>query len=806
MEDPYIAHFFVKEDLKKQTQSVSEHVLNTAALACANAPLSRLTAIAWLCGVLHDAGKYSDEFREYMERAMADRESVRRGEVNHSTAGGFLLEKLCPRSNLAVMGEMAIFCHHGLRDSFSTEKGSVYIQKRLSDPVGAAEERYYRYIDKEDIKEKIGQAREDLLQIMKEITDFIRQKNVRKDLYGNRDFYLGMYERVILSLLIDADRTDTACFMEQRKLPVVKSDEEVLTVWKNAASALEKYLKKLQRASKLKQYRNEISEKCMEAGERPERLYRLTLPTGAGKTLSSLRFALRHAMKYHKRHIIYVAPYQSIIDQNAEEIRKATGDSRIVLEHHCNVIQEGAQARKQYELLTENWDAPIIVTTAVQFLNTLFASGGSNVRRMYSILNSVIIFDEVQTLPVKLIKLFNLAVNFLTAFGNSTVVLCSATQPLLDELNDNVLLSPANMAETERDYSAVLKRTEIIDATELNKSGLTAEGLEEFIWGKAEQTGQVLAIVNTKKCAAKVYKGLVKRCKEEGFLLYHLSTNMCGTNRKEVLEELKQDLENEKKVICISTQIVEAGVDLSFHCVIRSLAGLDSIIQAAGRCNRHGKDGIGYVYLVRMCGAAENLNSLKDIRMAQECMAEFLQQYRMNPKRYGDSLSSDESIRLYYQLYMKKREGEMSYSSSANQGQVKLLELFSENKELWNGLPEEIRLKNRGLLLKQAFKTGGDLFEVITKDGKVDVIVEYNERAKEKISLLVSLHAGPEVRKEALRALQPYTVGISEQLRQKLGNAVTPICDGTVLILSENYYSKETGVSERPLGMGFMNF
>ena len=264
-------------------------------------------------------------------------------------------------------------------------------------------------------------------------------------MYGNRDFFLGMYERTIMSLLVDADRTDTACFMEQRELPAPKSDEMMQDIWGKCITYLEQYLKSMKSESRLDEYRRDISRKCMEAGEREERLYRLTVPTGAGKTLSSLRFGLYHARKYHKRHIIYVAPYQSIIDQNAEEIRRAIHNDEIVLEHHCNVIHDDERERIRYEILTENWDSPIIVTTAVQFLNTLFASGIGNIRRMYSILNSVIIFDEVQALPVKITKLFNLSVNFLTAFGKSTVVLCSATQPLFDELDENRLLPPLSM-------------------------------------------------------------------------------------------------------------------------------------------------------------------------------------------------------------------------------------------------------------------------------------------------------------------------------------------------------------------------
>lgn len=805
MTDQYIAHFYEEDDIV-YIQSVSTHNHNVASLASTNSPLPNLTTIAWLCGILHDAGKYGSDFQDYIKGAM-NGEDVQPGKVTHSTAGGCLMEQLLPESKMSQMIQMSVLSHHGMNDSFSIVNSTIFIEERLKKQKNIREIQnyYFQFINEENLKEMCDKADQDMKNILGEILRFFKKYSREKNRYGNRHFFLGMYERVLFSLLIDADRTDTACFMQDRKLPEVKSNEEIEGVWKKSIIHFEKYLKEFKGKSRLDTYRREISSKCMEAGGKSDSLYRLTVPTGAGKTLSSLRFALYHAAKYGKRHIIYVAPFQSILDQNAEVIRKAVGNPEIVLEHHCNVVHDDADKKEKYELLTENWDSPIIVTTAVQFLNTLFAAGNGNIRRMYNILNSVIIFDEVQSLPIKITKMYNLAVNFLTAFGKSTVVLCSATQPLFDELGENGLLPPVNMVGDAGTYAEAFKRTEIIDATEGIGAGFSVEDLRDFIWDKAEKAEQILVVVNTKACAHKIYEELKDQCAEKGYLLFHLSTNMCARNRREVLASIEKSLTGSRKLICVSTQLIEAGVDLSFQCVIRSLAGLDSIVQAAGRCNRHGEKEMGYVYIVQMSKEAEDVDSLIDIRKAQESMRQVLYQLRIQPETYH-SLSSELAIRLYYKIYLRSRKSEMEFPVSVNGVSTTLLDLLSGNDKLWQGMPQAVRNQHGNLLLKQAFKTAGDLFEVIPEDGKIDVIVRYDEEADQQIDILENPYITVEEKKQAIRRLQPYTVGISEALRQRLGNAVRAICDGSILILSDNYYSKETGVSEKPVGMGFLNY
>ena len=209
-----------------------------------NSPLKCLSSVAWVSGVLHDAGKYREGVQNYLRRAMNE-EQVRRGEEDHSTGGGFLIEKMFPATNLSVLVQMAVFCHHGLHDCFSPEKSTIYIKERLSKKENSqnVEERYYQYIKKEDLEKRGLIAKREVAGIIQEILGFIRSKNLSVNMYGNRDFFLGMYERTIMSLLVDADRTDTACFMEQRELPNPKSDEMMQEIWEKCITYLEQYLK-----------------------------------------------------------------------------------------------------------------------------------------------------------------------------------------------------------------------------------------------------------------------------------------------------------------------------------------------------------------------------------------------------------------------------------------------------------------------------------------------------------------------------------------------------------------------------------
>jgi CRISPR-associated endonuclease/helicase Cas3 len=398
----------------------------------------------------------------------------------------------------------------------------------------------------------------------------------------------GLIVRLLFSCLIDADRIDTANFENIRSSLLRQSGTYV--PWDVLAERLETYLSKLQPRQPIDEIRREISQHCFDSSKIEGGIYTLTVPTGGGKTLASLRFALQHAKRRKLERVLYVIPFTSIIDQNAEAIRKVLEQTpeeqgRIVLEHHSSLTPERQSWREK--LLSENWDAPIILTTMVQFLDTLFGAGTRGARRMHQLANSIIVFDEVQTLPIRCVHLFNNAVNFLAEQCNATVVLCTATQPVLHQVSPEQgairLSAQHEIVPNRHGLFERLKRVEIMDAR--RPGGWTHEAVAALSLQEVRRKGSCLVIVNTKKSARRIYEVASELSSVE---LVHLSTHMCPAHRKQRLYEVRERLDAGLPVLCISTQLIEAGVDVDFGVVIRALAGIDSIAQAAGRCNRNG--------------------------------------------------------------------------------------------------------------------------------------------------------------------------------------------------------------------------
>lgn len=811
MKDIYTAHLSADHE---REQSISEHSRGVCEICETICPMEELINIVKLAGILHDAGKYSPQYQNYMRKIKNGGESYRRGEANHSTAGGLLLKEAGRYPNLTELISVIIFSHHGLQDCIHPESGQTLLARRQSKAYqeeyyidfDIVKERFYNCVDQKEIAWLCGCAAKELEDVMKRVLAFERNcKNKEGEMvYGSRNFYMGMYVRLLLSVLIDGDRIDTAEYMKGRKIYELGDLKERRFLWKECVAFYEMYVAKrfsengLSAGNGIDRFRSEISETCMETGKNPCRLYRLTVPTGAGKTLSALRFALYHAAEYGKQHIIYVAPFNSILEQSAGEIRAAIGREDIVLEHHCNVMHETKEDRQRYEELTENWASPVIVTTAVQLLDTLFDGKTGAVRRMHSLCNSVIIFDEIQSLPVKTTELFNQAVNFLTEFCNTTVVLCSATQPVLDELPANRLLLPLNMAGDMEKYEQAFKRTTLIDKTMLKPGGLSVEDLGSFVREQFRKTEQVLVIVNTKSCAENLYYYLKGQKLTEN--LFHLSTNMHVLNRKAELRSIRELLAEEEKppVICISTPLIEAGVDISFRCVIRSLTGLDSIIQAAGRCNRHAEYENGNVYIVRMNEKAEILSGLPDIKKAQEAMENVLLFQRKSEISY--ELSSEEMRKRYYRLYYNSQKSETAYPVTLYGAPTDLVELLSGGRYVRNRFQRYYGTKRsyQSCLLNQEFKTAGELFEVIPEDGRFQVIVEHGEYTAKRIAELEAGECTFERRREILRELQLVTVGISQSVKNSIGNGIYTAFDGQLFVLRKNYYNDKTGVQREP--------
>lgn len=515
------------------------------------------------------------------------------------------------------------------------------------------------------------------------------------------------------------------------------------------------------------------------------------MPTGGGKTLSSLRYALEHAKKFKKDRIFYIIPFTTIIDQNAKEIKDILGREDIILEHHSNLIVDNEQ--EDYKLLTERWDSPIILTTMVQFLDTLFSGGTQGVRRMHNLANSIIIFDEIQAIPIKCINIFNSAINFLSNICNSTIVLCTATQPLLSTTQMPLILSEhADMVPDIQERFKQIKRVNLVDSRIVG--GYSTVSLKNFALDKIEKIESVLVILNTKNSAKDLFNELKEEncniSKEKQYCIFHLSTNMCPFHRMQILEEIKAKL-GKQRLICISTQLIEAGVNISFECVVRALAGMDSIAQAAGRCNRHGERTCSDVYIVNVEG--ENVDKLTDIKEGQECTRRILDEYKKDPNEFDNDLLSRKIMDRYYKYYFHNRRGEMNYTLKKPNRDKSMYDLLSLNTEGIKAFNERTGL-NTNLMVRQAFKTAGDSFEVIDQR-TTGVIVPYGN-GKEIITHINGECSLSEL-KLYLKKAQQYSVNLFDIDIRKLDDmrGIIELKNGGVFALRDGFYSDDVGVT-----------
>lgn len=757
-----------------------------------------LEAAAYLAGILHDSGKMTEAFKSYIIDAAAGK-PVKRGSVNHSFAGAqYLLRSFRERGNAfsPLTGELlayAVGAHHGQFDVVDPN-GQSGFEHRLACITNHYEEAISHFWTQCASEQELGALFDSAVTETEAFIHKLMMLPKRADKENANCeimFYIGLTARLLLSAVIEGDRRSTADFMHPGLNDLSWGADARKKIWLAALGTLEKHIASMPSEMPIQQARRRISDLCADFADQPTALYRLNVPTGGGKTLSGLRLALAHAAKHSKTHVYYIAPLISILEQNTEVIRKAAGCEKWLLEHHSNVIRGAStddDELRRTELLEENWDSPIISTTLVQFLNTLFSGKTSCIRRFQALTNSVIIIDEVQTVPLHMLSLFNLAMNFLSELGNSTVLLCSATQPCFEET-----LHPLRIdAKTPVPYDPVLwrsfMRTRISDAGMMRLEEIPA--LVEECLAKADS---LLLVCNKKSEAERMYHRL---CREDR-QIFHLSASMCVAHRRDALEQLKRALEaaqrGGRKVLCVSTQLIEAGVDISFDCVIRLCAGMDSVIQSAGRCNRNGEArGIAPAWIVRC--EDEKLSGLREIQRGKRATSSLLYAFANQPDRFQNDLASDEAIRFYYRsLYGDMRsDGENGMDFPVEDLRTTLFDLLASNRRaVMKGA-----LASREYNLRQAFQTAGRLFAVFDDDTQ-DVIVPYGE-GKLIIEQLMNLDTSRQLgdMNALIRRAKAFTVSLySHQIDRLLRQgALMSLCDGNILALVEENYTAETGL------------
>ncbi|OSI12560.1 CRISPR-associated helicase/endonuclease Cas3 [Neisseria canis] len=820
MAEHFIAHVRRSDNTP---QSVATHLTETAAIAKLLAAKLGLDLAGELLGLMHDFGKYSEAFQEYIKAVTGfdpdtDLDDILPGggKIDHSTAGAQWVYRRLKKFGAVkgspgktngmgeLCGQMLGLCiasHHGagLIDCLSPENGETVWVKRF---------------DKDDAETHLSECEQNADAAVKEQAECLASEALIKQIitvlrpaiepmsvsfqqeratgeirtpHKIEEFYLGCFTRFLFSCLIDADRINSADFERENQKSLRRLTQK--TDWQDAIDKLEAHLSQFEIRYPIDQIRRNISDACLNRAEDAQGIYTLTVPTGGGKTLASLRYALHHAKKHDLDRIIYIIPYTSIIDQNAQAVREILGDEW-VLEHHSNLDPE--QQTWQNKLLSENWDKPIVFTTMVQFLDAWFGGGTRGARHIHPMTRSVLIFDEIQTLPVKCVHLFCNVLNWLTQYGKSSAVLCTATQPLLDKLPKSELgeLKLAENSEIMGDEQAKnqlfaeLSRVEI--EFKSKSGGWSVQDAGRFLLEQFQTASSCLFIVNTKRWAQQLYQ----YCQEQNVpqeALFHLSTNQCAEHRRAIFSVIKGRLKKGEPVLCISTQLIEAGVDISMACVIRALGGLDSIAQAAGRCNRHGeKAGKGKVYVLNL--QEPNFEKvLPDIAIGQSNAERVLREFK------GQDILQPAAMHQYFEYYFYKRSSEMVYPAPQSTS-GSLLDWLSDNR--LNAYAAKNNRRNKPFpLLMQSFKSAGQAFQVIDAPTRA-VIVPY-AAGRDLIAKLCG-EWNPQEKYELLAQAQRYSVNVFPNVWRKLEEqqAVQEVLAGTgIYYLNERYYNDEYGLS-----------
>jgi CRISPR-associated helicase Cas3/CRISPR-associated endonuclease Cas3-HD len=668
----YFAH--TGGDSKTSWQSLQDHLVNVSNLSGSFAGAFNAGDIGSFLGLLHDIGKYSDAFQRRLEGNPA--------RVDHSTAGAQIAS-----GKYGILGWLMAYIisghHGGLPNGYTLEN------------------------------DRIPKTVPDYSAWLREITlPELNSRPLFKVVEDPNGFSLVFFIRMLFSCLVDADWSDTARFVNG----IVPHDPTTPDVLE---PILEAHLNSLAHSSAdtpVNRIRREVLDQCRAAADNAPGWFTLTVPTGGGKTLSSLAFALRHAKRNQLRRVIYGIPFTSIIEQNAEVFRRIFGEDH-VLEHHSHVIPPAVTDGDETEhpvRMTENWDMPLVVTTNVQLLESLFSNKPAQCRKLHNIAGSVIILDEAQTLPAPLLKPTLRALKELVVNYGCSVVLCTATQPALGGVWSNGLQTREIITDTDHLFRS-LKRVQAEKTGSLSDEELTRRIAEE---------PQCLCIVNSRRHARELYLRLA----EQGDV-WHLSTLMYPAHRSRAIREIREALRLGKPCRVISTQLIEAGVDIDFPVVFRAMAGLDSIAQAAGRCNREGRLDTGRLFVFES-------NEHHPIGWLSKTAS-----YGSAIYRISDDILSPDSIQCYFHnLYTSEKD---------NMGQSIMRKHELQSARPMIEFPE----------IAQAYR--------IIEDNTHAVFIETEKSA----SLIAHLMNNPKDML-ALRRLQQYGVSIYDNEYRRLHNAV----------------------------------
>ncbi len=734
---------------REEWHPLTDHLQDTASRAERFATAFGSAEWGGLGGLWHDLGKFSDAFQAYLSKSAGSgdvtHESEMTGRVDHSTAGAQHAAQLGPAGRLL---SYCIAGHHaGLPDNVGGESGLSARLEKTIEPIDAAP------------AEILG-----------------RRLPPLPWLWPRRPgFALAFYTRMLFSCLVDADFLDTERFMNLARAGRRPDDPPSCAM---LLERLDRHLAEKRRNAAdtpVNRRRAEVLALCREKASEAPGFFSLNVPTGGGKTLSSLAFGLSHAAAHGLRRVVYAIPFTSIIEQTTDVFREALGDLRgEVLEHHGNLDSDDpARQSDRLRLAAENFDATLIVTTNVQLFESLFASRPSRCRKLHRLAKSVIILDEAQTLPPRLLAPTLAALEELVKNYGATVVLCTATQPAVEKRDrfpiglegaTPIIDDPVSLHRTLRRTSVELlgrlENPELVD--------------------RLRGERQVLCVVNSRRHASDLFALL-----DDPDVL-HLSASMCAAHRAEVVAEIRRRLRAGEPCRVVSTQVIEAGVDVDFPAVYRAAAGLDSIAQAAGRCNREGvlmtEDGqprLGRVFVFDY--DAKAFPTDPSISRAADCFRQ------VAPDHLSDLLSP-QAVEHYFRLHYWQQGGDDGQGWDRGAEQQSIMDCFAPDKKH---------------LLHAQFRTAAEAYRLID-DAQVRLLVPHGERGRALIRELEGLPDPPEPWQ--LRAFdrkaQRYVVGVYEQgLRRLLQNSALLERHGRYYVGNDEAYDGKVGLRFDVLGL-----
>ena len=704
-------------------QLLSDHLTGTAKKAAEMAAEFGAGQWAYLGGLWHDLGKFAPEFQQYIRAdggPEAHMETSQPGRVDHSTAGAiWAIRQLQEAGKLLAY---SIAGHHaGLPDYESDATGNAALSVRLRK------------------KDRLNAA------LAAGIPPAILSRALPTE-RPKRGADPALWVRLIFSCLVDADFLDTEGFLQPEQSALRGTSQQLSDLLPLFHAYMHEKCENAP-ASQVNRIRAEVLSRCLAEADGPSGVYSLTVPTGGGKTLSSMAFALNHAVKHGQRRIIYVIPYTSIIEQTAEQFRTVFGDA--IVEHQSNLdVSDQRKDNARTRLACENWDAPIVVTTSVQFFESLFASRTSRCRKLHNVVNSVVVLDEVQLLPPELLKPILHILDELRRNYGVTFVLSTATQPALGphksfDFDFPGLPHVQEIVENPMDLHARLKRVEVTLPTDLSRPTSWGD-----IAAELSQYPSVLCVVNRRDDCRELWNKMPRGT-------FHLSALMCGAHRSVRIAQIKERLGQGMPTRVISTQLVEAGVDLDFPVVYRALAGLDSIAQAAGRCNREGLlpgKGRVVVFVPPSSIPAGHLRQAAEIGR------------RLMSQHFGDVLAPDRFEAFFRELYWLKGPDLDKHGILAD------LQMTSD--------------------FRCSFRSAAQKFRLIDESGQAPVIVTWRQGTE----LIQALDTG-EPNRFLLRRLQRYVVNLPRYIHVKLlaEGVVREVHPGIYVQAHPSLYDEELG-------------